>query len=58
MTEPFFRAEQARSTPGSGLGLAIVQRTLQRMRGQLRLELPEGGGLAAIVTLPAATPTG
>lgn len=58
LTEPFFRAEQARSTPGSGLGLAIVQRTLQRMRGQLRLELPEGGGLAAIVTLPAATPAG
>lgn len=54
LTEPFFRAESARTTPGSGLGLAIVQRSLERMGGQLELALAEGGGLAATLQLPAA----
>ena len=54
LSEPFFRAEAARTTPGSGLGLAIVRRGVERLGGQLRLALADGGGLAATLHLPAA----
>jgi signal transduction histidine kinase len=40
---------------GSGLGLAIVARTVERVDGAIRLDLPDGGGLRVTVTLPAAT---
>lgn len=39
---------------GSGLGLAIVDRLVTADGGTLRLERARGGGLAAIVDLPAA----
>jgi PAS domain S-box-containing protein len=38
---------------GTGLGLPIVQRLLERQGGTIALEDREGGGTAAIVTLPA-----
>jgi signal transduction histidine kinase len=39
---------------GSGLGLAIVKRLVEADGGTVRLEEAEGGGLHAVVTLPAA----
>ncbi|TSE27322.1 Osmolarity sensor protein EnvZ [Tepidimonas sediminis] len=54
LTEPFYRAEAARTTPGSGLGLAIVRRGAERLGGRLTLALAEGGGLEATLHLPAA----
>lgn len=39
---------------GSGLGLAIVRRLAEASRGTARLEPDPGGGLDAIVVLPAA----
>jgi two-component system, OmpR family, osmolarity sensor histidine kinase EnvZ len=55
LTEPFFRADQARtSASGSGLGLAIVKKTLSRMGGELALANHPQGGLVATVSLPAA----
>jgi two-component system CheB/CheR fusion protein len=46
--EPFVTTKPA----GTGLGLAIVQRLLERQGGAIALEDREGGGTAAIVTLP------
>jgi PAS domain S-box-containing protein len=40
---------------GTGLGLAIVQRLLERQGGAIALEDREGGGTAAVVTLPLRT---
>jgi signal transduction histidine kinase len=40
--------------PGTGLGLAIVADLAQLYRGRLVLEEAEGGGLRALLTLPAA----
>ena len=54
LTEPFFRAESARTVPGSGLGLAIVRRTVERMGGTCELRNAAGGGLAVTVRLPTA----
>ncbi|MCX7742184.1 MAG: ATP-binding protein [Tepidimonas sp.] len=54
LSEPFFRAEAARTTPGSGLGLAIVHRGIERMGGRLTLALADGGGLRITLHLPAA----
>jgi signal transduction histidine kinase len=39
--------------PGTGLGLAIVADLAQLYRGRLVLEEAEGGGLRALLTLPA-----
>jgi PAS domain S-box-containing protein len=49
MFEPFVTTKPG----GTGLGLAIVQRLLERQGGAIALEDREGGGTAAIVTLPA-----
>jgi signal transduction histidine kinase len=40
--------------PGTGLGLAIAADLAQLYRGRLVLEEAEGGGLRALLTLPAA----
>lgn len=55
LTEPFFRGDAARTAAnGSGLGLAIVQKTLQRMGGELRLDNHPQGGLQAQLRLRKA----
>jgi len=54
MRQPFTRQEESRSgTRGAGLGLAIVDRIAQAHDGQFDLLPREGGGLRAIVRLPA-----
>jgi len=66
MTQPFFRADEARSqASGAGLGLAVVEKMLQRMGGTLALRSPvpraagfagaAGAGLQATVTLVPGT---
>ena len=55
LTEPFFRADEARTAaPGAGLGLAIVQKTLQRMGGDLQLSNHPEGGLLVEIRLRSA----
>jgi two-component system osmolarity sensor histidine kinase EnvZ len=54
MRHPFTRLEKARSnTKGAGLGLAIVDRVMRAHQGHLDLLPREGGGLRAILRLPA-----
>lgn len=54
MKRPFTRMEAARTnTKGSGLGLAIVNRIVRAHDGQLDLLPREGGGLRAVIRLPA-----
>jgi signal transduction histidine kinase len=48
----FYRAPGAGSS-GNGLGLAIARQVVDMHRGGVRLESNPGGGLRAIVTLPA-----
>ena len=56
LTRPFTRLDEERNRQGgSGLGLAIVTRLARRFGGELRLERPSDGGLAARVSLPDAT---
>jgi signal transduction histidine kinase len=52
-TDRFWRSPAHQNVQGSGLGLAIVSRIAQRAGGSLALDLPEGGGLRATVSLPA-----
>lgn len=56
MLQPFERLESSRSrdTGGSGLGLAIALRLSQAIGAQLRLAPRAGGGLQAVVVLPAS----
>jgi len=56
--ERFYRRGTSRSrhSGGSGLGLAIVAAVAQAHGGAAVAESPAGGGLAVIVTLPAAPP--
>ncbi|MBP2473695.1 signal transduction histidine kinase [Crossiella equi] len=51
-TDRFWRSPSHQNITGSGLGLAIVRRVVERSDGAVRLELPEGGGLAVVVELP------
>jgi len=54
MRHPFTRLEKARSnTKGAGLGLAIVERVMRSHGGRLDLLAREGGGLRAVLRLPA-----
>lgn len=57
--EPFVRGEASRSrdTGGIGLGLAIARDAVRGHGGDIRLEQTPGGGLTAVVTLPAAPPS-
>lgn len=53
--EPFYRVDKARGrdTGGSGLGLAVAKAAVERHGGRLVLRNRSGGGLSAVVTLPA-----
>jgi signal transduction histidine kinase len=56
VTEPFFRADEARSKEdGAGLGLAIAQAIADSHGGRLTLENRLPRGLSARLSLPAAT---
>ncbi len=55
-TDRFWRSPEQSNVEGSGLGLAIAARTVQLAGGDLRLELPPGGGLLVRARLPAAAP--
>ncbi|MFG6068743.1 ATP-binding protein [Stenotrophomonas indicatrix] len=52
---PFHRLESSRNrdTGGTGLGLAIAVQLAQSLGGSLRLHNREGGGLQALLQLPA-----
>jgi two-component system osmolarity sensor histidine kinase EnvZ len=55
LTTPFFRGDTARTAAnGAGLGLAIVEKTMQRMGGQLELTNAPDGGLMAHLRLKLA----
>jgi two-component system osmolarity sensor histidine kinase EnvZ len=55
LTQPFFRADSARTSAlGSGLGLSIVERSIDRMGGQLVFSTPASGGLQASIVLRRA----
>ena len=51
--ERFWRSG-ATGRGGSGLGLAIVHRLAQASGGTAELRAAEGGGVNAVITLPAA----
>ncbi|MCH7342467.1 ATP-binding protein [Pelomonas sp. CA6] len=56
LTTPFFRGDAARTAAtGAGLGLAIVEKSLQRMGGQLALGNAPDGGFQSLVRLKKAT---
>lgn len=55
LTTPFFRGDAARTAAtGAGLGLAIVEKSMQRMAGQMELDNAEGGGLLTVLRLQRA----
>jgi signal transduction histidine kinase len=52
-TDRFWRSPAQQNVSGSGLGLAIVRNIVDRSRGTLRLDLPDGGGLRISIELPS-----
>ena len=54
LTTPFYRGDAARTAAsGAGLGLAIVEKSVQRLGGQLTISNAEGGGLLTVLRLQA-----
>lgn len=53
LTEPFFRANNARSIPGFGIGLAVTQRIVSLYKGTLHVESTPGVGTLVTLTLPS-----
>lgn len=51
--QPFHRLSDATSGGGLGLGLAIADRLVASMNGHLELRETVGGGLTAVIALPA-----
>ncbi len=51
---PFQRSDDTATTDGVGLGLSIVDGFVRAMHGRLELDDTPGGGLTAIIALPAA----
>jgi signal transduction histidine kinase len=49
----FYRSDPSRNKKGSGIGLAISRKIIERMGGTIHAELPESGGLAIVMRLPA-----
>jgi len=55
LTTPFFRGDAARTAAtGAGLGLAIVEKSVQRLGGQLEIANAQGGGLLTVIRLQKA----
>jgi len=52
VTQPFFRADAARSLPGSGLGLAIVRQILADHKGSLDIISEPGHGTKVRLRFP------
>ncbi|WP_409182149.1 ATP-binding protein [Amycolatopsis sp. VS8301801F10] len=50
----FWRSTAHQNVPGSGLGLAIVTEIVRHSGGELKLSLPEGGGLRIAMDFPVA----
>ena len=52
----FYRGDASRTAlgSGSGLGLAVVKKAVEEMRGSVRAENEENGGLRIVFTLPLA----
>ncbi len=50
--EPFFRAENSRTTPGSGLGLSIVKSHIDLHLGSIDIQSEVGKGTVVLVGLP------
>ena len=58
LTQPFFRGDTARTAAaGAGLGLSIVEKTVQRMGGELKLQNASSGGLQACIWLLPSAPS-
>ncbi|MDC8783786.1 ATP-binding protein [Roseateles koreensis] len=56
LTTPFFRGDAARTAAtGAGLGLAIVEKSVQRLGGQLDICNAEDGGLLTSIRLQKAS---
>ncbi len=55
VVQPFHRLDDSGASGGLGLGLAIADRFVAAMGGVLELRDTPGGGLTAVVTLPAST---
>lgn len=55
-TDRFWRSPAQNNVEGSGLGLAIAARTVALAGGELRLELPAGGGLRVVARLRRVRP--
>ena len=59
LTTPFFRGDAARTAAtGAGLGLAIVEKSMQRMGGQVEISNAPDGGLMVHLRLRQARQTG
>ena len=59
LTTPFFRGDAARTAAtGAGLGLAIVEKSMQRMGGQVEISNAPEGGLMVHLRLRLARQTG
>ena len=55
--KPFTRLDAARGASGHcGLGLAVAQSVARLHGGQIELAEADGGGLSAVIVLPATTP--
>ncbi|GAB3381192.1 sensor histidine kinase [Amycolatopsis echigonensis] len=50
----FWRSTAHQNVPGSGLGLAIVTEIVRHSGGEIRLSLPDGGGLRVAMDFPVA----
>ncbi len=55
VVQPFHRLDDSGASGGLGLGLAIADRFVAAMGGTLELRDTPGGGLTAVVSLPAAS---
>ncbi|MFC0112972.1 sensor histidine kinase [Kibdelosporangium aridum] len=53
-TDRFWRSPAHQNITGSGLGLAITRRLVERAGGDVKLDLPDGGGLRVTIQLPSA----